>query len=476
MCLSGETLHSYMTSYGFSSEGEYEDTLRDGITAAKNDSRMLARRILERCIRQNPNDARPWIWLTEISDDPDEKRQYLESALSADPYNLTAKRGLALLTGQIKEEDLLPMGEGVQPRGIQEPVAARTKESFTCPQCGGQTKFEPNIQKVRCLYCGHEYQVESQIAADSAEQALDFFLPTQQGHHWAEAQHHLECQRCGAHSLWPTGQQTLRCPFCGSGQLIESQETQSLIDPQVIGLMEIDEPEAIQAATQWLGKGWFTPDDLSDSASKTSLRPAYYPFWTFDGTLELNWRCEVNEGDSENPRWVSRTGVEYQMFDDLLVPGNKIISFKQLEKISPFKLKEVREFKPEFLAGWPTLTYDIPLAEATLAAREQIVRKFRRSMHRKVLPHRQKHNLTTGGHRWTGMTFKYVLLPLWVGTYQYQEENYPILINGQTGEVNGEKPRDTVKSVAIILSIFFTIIAVLAGLFILATEMGWLNL
>ena len=306
---------------------------------------------------------------------------------------------------------------------------------------------------------------------------LEFVLPTRQGHEWAEAQHHLMCQNCGADSLWPTGQRALRCPFCGSSQLIESQETVNLVDPQVIGPIEIDEKEAIKFAKNWLGKGWFTPDDLSTSVSnqKTSLRPAYYPFWTFDGTLEMHWRCEVNEGSSDDPRWVSRSGVEYQMFDDMLVSGSKAISSKQTDKISPFKLKEVVEFKPEFLAGWPALTYDISLADATLSAREKVIHKFRGSMHRKILPNRKKRNLSTGAHKWSGMTFKYVLLPLWVGTYQYKGQNYSILINGQSGKVSGQKPRDTVNAVAIIISIILTIVAILVGLYLLGDMMGWLN-
>jgi DNA-directed RNA polymerase subunit RPC12/RpoP len=454
---------------------KYETTLRDAITAVKNDSRRLALRLLDRCIRQNPSDARPWLWMTELSDDPNEKRQHLESAIAADPNNVSARRGLALLRGQIKAEDLLPMGEGVQSRVSQEPLDASTEESFACTQCGGQTEFNLKTQTLRCTSCGFERQIEAQHVADSAEQSLEFMLPTHRGHRWAEAQHHLSCQKCGADSLWPVAQRTLRCPYCGSGQLIESQETQNLIDPQAIGLMEIDENQALRLATDWLGKGWFSPDDLSDSAQKTALRPAYYPFWTFDGTLELNWHCEVNEGSNDNPRWVSRSGTEYHIFDDMLVSGIKTISQKQVNEISPFKLKEVLEFKPDYIAGWPAVAYDIPLAEATLAARGEVARKVRRTLHRKVLPNRQKRNLNMGGHRWNEMTFKYVLLPLWVGNYPYQDENYPILINGQTGEVNGGKPRDNLKSIALILSILLTIIAVLAGLFILAVDMDWIT-
>ena len=73
------------------------------------------------------------------------------------------------------------------------------------------------------------------------------------------------------------------------------------------------------------------------------------------------------------------------------------------------------------------------------------------------------------------MTYKYVLLPLWVGTYQYKGQNYSILINGQTGEVSGQKPRDTVNTVAIILSVILTFIAILVGLYLLGDVMGWIS-
>ncbi len=466
-----------MTSYGFSPEGEFEDTLRDGITAAKNDSRKLARRLLERCIRMDPYDARPWLWLTEITDDPDEKRACLESALAADPYNIVARRAIALLDGKIKAEDLLPTGEGVQPRQNQEPIAAQTEKTLACSQCGGQTEFNPQSQTLQCLFCGFEREIDAELAADSGEQVLEFVLPTRRGHQWAEAQHHLKCQNCGADSLWPTGQRALRCPFCGSNQLIESQETKNLVDPQVIGPIEIDQKQALHLAEEWLGKGWFTPDDLSTSisAQETALRPAYYPFWTFDGILELHWRCEVNEGSDDNPHWVSRSGVEYQIFDDMLVSGSKSITREHSEDIRPFKLKEVVEFKPEFLAGWPALTYDISLADATLIARELIIGNFRNSMHLKILPHRKKRNLSTGHHKWSGMTFKYVLLPIWVGTYHYKGQSYSILVNGQTGEVSGKKPRDSAITFATVLSIILTIIAILIGTAILGFEMGWLT-
>lgn len=422
-----------------------------------------------------PNDARPWLWLTETTTDPAEKRQYLESAVAAEPHNMAARRGLALLAGKLRQDELLPLGAGIQPRREQSPLDAHTEQRFVCPKCGGQVEFDIHTQKVACLYCGFTQEIEPQRAAGVSEQVLDFVLPTARGHHWAESQHYLRCASCGAGSLWEACQSALSCPYCGSNQLIESEETANLVDPHAIGLMEVDEHKARQLVEDWLGKGWFSPDDLISSTRKTTLRPAYYPFWTFDGTLELHWRCEVNEGDSDAPNWVARSGVEYRLFDDILISGNRAISAKEVKAISPFKLKDIVEFQPQYLAGWPALTYDIPLAQATLDGREQVIREVRRSLHRRVLPGKEKRNLTTGAVNWSGMTFNYVLLPLWVGRYRYKGQDFTFWINGQTGEIGGDKPRDRLKAAAIIASILLTIVAVIAFLLVLAAEMGWLT-
>ena len=464
-----------MTPLGFSPEDEYEDLVRSGITAAKNKNYQVARTLLKRATRTKTGDPRPWLWLAETTDDPDEKRQLLEEAVAAEPHNSAARQKLAILTGKIDPKDMLPIGEGVAPRGSDEPIPARTEKNFACPRCGGFLHFDIDAQQVRCSYCGYEKEFDGNIVADSAEQPLDFVLPTRRGHRWAEAQRQLSCQRCGAVSLWPVGQRGTHCPYCGSSQLIETHESAFLVDPHAIGTIEINKEEAIKRTNAWLGKGWFSPDDLSSGAEQARFHAAYYPFWTFDGTLQVNWSCEVQENSVGSEEWVTRTGSEFELFDDVLIPGNKTLSPKIIEAITPFKLKEVVQFEPDYLANWPALTYDIPLAKASLLARKQVVKDTHRKLHSRVFPNRQKRNLNTGAANWMDMTFKYILLPLWVGSYWYEGKRYRVLINGQTGKVGGDKPRDNVKTTAIILSIVLTVVVVLVFLAILAMEMGWVE-
>jgi DNA-directed RNA polymerase subunit RPC12/RpoP len=326
-----------------------------------------------------------------------------------------------------------------------------------------------------CDYCGYAEESEKLPAADTGEQLLDFALPTTRGHRWAEAQHRLVCEQCGSVCLLPVGQQSSECPYCGSRRLIESAESVELIDPQAIALAQFDEQKAARYVREWLGRGWFIPDDLRKLAISSALRPAYYPFWTFDGTLELGWSCEVNEGSGRSESWVTRSGVEFEMFDDVLVPGLRSLSRLEASMLESFELKKVVEFKPEHIAGWTALTYDIPLADASLTAREKVARMLRQQLANRVELGSQKRNLQSGATNWSGLTYKHILLPLWVGTYSYKNRRYRVLINGQTGRVSGVKPNDPLKAFGFFASLTATVVTILLVLAYLAFFFGWLK-
>ncbi len=101
------------------------------------------------------------------------------------------------------------------------------------------------------------------------------------------------------------------------------------------------------------------------------LHPAYYPFWLFEGTLEVPWFCDVNVGTSNVSQWEAHTGSQFEMFKDILIPGLRKLSPGDLAAIEPFNLNELVEFSPDYLAGWVALTYDHPIGRCLLAgARE----------------------------------------------------------------------------------------------------------
>ena len=47
--------------------------------------------------------------------------------------------------------------------------------------------------------------------------------------------------------------------------------------------------------------------------------------------------------------------------------------------------------------------------------------------------------------QWEDLKFKHILLPIWVAAFRYRGKVYQILVNGQTGEVQGARPYSWIK-------------------------------
>lgn len=466
---------SSFTPRDYYDEDQYRYTLISGIAAVKSGNLDQARTLLKKAVEMKFNDPQPWLWLSATTDDLSERREYLEYALAADPNNGAARRGLVFLSEKLDKSRARAEGEGYIKPPTDQPVDAQSETIFLCDRCGGKLSFDVARQVLVCDYCGYEQKPDLSTVADQEEQAFDFVLPTTRAQTWSEARHRLTCQQCGAISLLAIGESALTCPHCGSHQLIESAELTELVQPNVIAPAKIDLSSAANSVQEWLGKGWFIPDDLKKLARPSVLRPVYYPFWTFDGILQMSWVCEVNRGTSKSPIWEAERGVEFEIFDDELVPGISKLPKSELSQIEPFDLKSVVAYDNAFLAGWDVLAYDYPLAEASLDAREMVAKRLQRELIQRVFPGKEKRNMQSGETSWSGLTYKLVLLPLYVGSYQYRGQSYQLYVNGQTGKVAGYKPEDRLKKTAFWLTVIFGLMVLSVLALWVGLSLGWIR-
>jgi DNA-directed RNA polymerase subunit RPC12/RpoP len=454
----------------------YEQLIRSGIAAVKGGDRAQASALLQKAVDIDPTDARPWLWLSATTDSLDEQRDYLEHAVAAEPGNTAARRGLVVLAKKMRGTPILEIGEEVAKHPPQAQEDARVAKTYLCPQCGGHIRFDAESRHLQCDNCGYRQEIVERRASEVTEQLLDFVLPTSSGHRWADAQQRLYCERCGAIALVAAGESVIACAYCGSNQLLETQAAEELIDPGLIGLVKITEEEASRRLIGWLGKGFFIPDDLKKKVQSSTLRLAYYPFWEFGGTSEVRWMCEVNVGSGRAPKWVDRDGYEFENFDGVLVPGVKALPAKLVESIYPFQMEDLVEFQPEYLAGWLAMAYDSSLADASLKAREIVSNRVRSEINQRVQLGQEKRNLRTGSISWSGMTFKSLLLPIWVGDFVYKNKQYRVLINGQTGKIGGVKPIDRFKVYTVLIGAILGLIAVGLLLILLGLIFGLITL
>ncbi len=104
----------------------------------------------------------------------------------------------------------------------------------------------------------------------------------------------------------------------------------------------------------------------------------------------------------------------------------------------PYHLSAAKRYEPYFLAGWLSEEYSLEREQALEICQREFANRVQ-SQVGQFLPGDQQRELQTS------LSFDQVssdlfLLPTYLLTYQYQEQTYHFVMNGQTGEFYGERP------------------------------------
>ncbi|MEO6623337.1 MAG: hypothetical protein ABIN37_00670 [Burkholderiaceae bacterium] len=388
--------------------------------------------------------------------------------MAANPGNAAARRGLALLTGKLKRADLAPPEEALAAEPATKmatpaPAPAHTGRNFECPQCGAPRRFDPARQDLHCDSCSYSEPIEMAPAAGS-EQILDYSLPTKKGRRWAEAERVFTCSKCGGGVVLPAGQTSNVCLFCGSAALVAADEDAELIAPQAIIPMQLTAEAIGRRVRGWLGRDLFAPDNLAKLARGGKLKPVYVPFWSFNLTLTAYWRGQVTEGTDKHWNW--RDGDTTFFYTGFLQLGSRGLPSDLQRGLGAFDMAKLVRYKPEFLAGWPAGTYDVSLAQASLDMRAAVVADASKKLYKQAVPGKAVAQIQLVRPEYSGQTFQLLLLPVWVGNYQYRGRTYRVLANGQTGQVAGDKPVDNLKVVMVLLLLLAALVPIAIGTFL----------
>jgi hypothetical protein len=137
-------------------------------------------------------------------------------------------------------------------------------------------------------------------------------------------------------------------------------------------------------------------------------------------------------------RWWPVSGQFQRFFDDILVAATGGIRLKLIDGLKPWPLKDCRPFTQEVLAGFVSRTYDVELADGFAVARTEIDSAIAGDVRQRIGGDEQQveHINTEFG----AITFKHILLPVWMLAYRYRDKTYQVFVNACTGEVDGERP------------------------------------
>jgi DNA-directed RNA polymerase subunit RPC12/RpoP len=414
------------------------ELLRNGIIEAKAGNKDAAHRYFDRATYMSSDHevmAEAWFWMSQITDNPVEKRQALENCLSNNLGHARARRALAILDGQIKPDEIInPDALPAAPAHLSQADAQR----FMCPKCGGRMNFAPDGQALVCEYCSRNQALHTQ--AGSAKQE-DFIIAmaTARGHDKPLAEQVFQCQGCGAQFILPADQLSAVCVYCGSPHVINLEKSKDLIAPDGIIPFAFDQKHVVQLLIRWVEGNQIKPEKQVEPP-----RGLYLPLWTFDLGGVIDYTGEMVDiedagfhmGLGQGQPKVIHVNDSYPLLiHDIPIPASRKLSAPFVRLIRTFDLKAIQPYDARYLADWPAELYDIPMADASLDARSQTLASIKRDLPMKAglvkLISASSANMTVD-------SFRLNLFPVWMTEIWLENRSHLVLISGQNGVVQSD--------------------------------------
>ncbi len=346
-------------------------------------------------------------------------------------------------------------------------------------------QYAPGTESLTCSHCG----VANLIAASKVlVHEEDYLGAIQALRDQAETVDVLtvKCSACGAESTLPPDITADRCPFC-SNPVVAVRSSRKLIRPESLLPFRISREQAVGLFGTWIGGLWFAPGSLRREAGGVRLVGIYVPAWTYDSRTtsdytgqrgddywetETYWDTETyteTEGDHTvtktrqvmktrqvcKTRWSSAAGQVGNAFDDVFVLATGSLPMDLATKLEPWDLQNLAPFQEEYLSGFVAESYRIGLEEGFTQAQQTMRPAIEQAVCQDIGgDHQQIESLAT---RYYDVTFKHLLLPVWLCAYSYHGVVYRFVVNARTGELHGQRPWSYAK-VAILITVLLALV------------------
>ncbi|WP_078381857.1 TFIIB-type zinc ribbon-containing protein [Sutcliffiella halmapala] len=305
---------------------------------------------------------------------------------------------------------------------------------YKCPSCGSDMSFDADSGKLSCQSCGKQENIEEHseklITATFAEDEVKEY----------------HCDNCGADLITEAETSATSCSFCGAGVVIADRLSGNLAPAKVIPFT-ISKEEATKAFQKWCRNGLLTPKGFMNADRIKSITGMYVPFWLFDlnSKVQVDAICTKVRTYSSGEYIYTETKY-YDAFRDLNLDYVKIpvdasekMNDALMDKLEPYPYDQLKEFKTPYLVGYIAEKYNYTDKELLPRAKDKIS-DYIESYIRSTLTGYHSVNYKNKKIDTRSVTSKYVLLPVWMVSYDYKQSEHTFAMNGQTGKVVGKPP------------------------------------
>lgn len=313
-----------------------------------------------------------------------------------------------------------------------------------CPGCGDNLEFDPETGKLKCPSCGTEKEILTRAGEEIAFSSL-----IGQNGNWQNETHIYHCSNCNAEEVLDRREIAHICPFCGSPSVVEREEIDTL-RPNALLPFKIDKDDATKIVSVWAKKKWFAPKDFKTYFRPETINGVYLPAFTFDADTYSSYSGRLGEyyyvtvrrnGKSvreQRTRYFSVSGNYREFFDDIAVNATDAVPPRVMSKLMHYDYHGCVAYQEDFLYGFSALLYSRN-GEICWKDAQRIAENNVRSGILSQYSHDTVQYLDVRTS-YANVTYKYMLLPMYIGNYSYKNKPYSFYINGRSGKMTGKSP------------------------------------
>ncbi|MEP4650767.1 MAG: hypothetical protein ABJ314_11325, partial [Ilumatobacter sp.] len=361
--------------------------------------------------------------------------------------------------------------------------ATEQSRTYPCAACGGELHFDIATQLLKCEHCGNTHELAEATGEVRERDLRDALRLVREGKvartaTFLDGEKEVVCQNCGGHTTF-TGTLTAdKCPYCATP--IQRDDVHAAPDRLPVDAVlpfSVDRKSAEGLIDKWINGRWFAPSEFKTYNRTGSFQSVYMAYFTYDADTTTQYSGQrgttrtrtVGSGDNRRTEtyttWANVRGAVSNSFDDIPILANEGFEKKRIDKLEPWPTHDAKPYSAEYAAGHLARTYDNDVEECLGEATTIMEGEIRSTIHRDIGGDQQR--ISHMDISWREMTYKHILLPLWLLTVIYDQRPFQVYINGVTGEVHGARPYSKVKIIAAvtvaILLVIIVIVAVQAG-------------
>ncbi len=341
-------------------------------------------------------------------------------------------------------------------------------KQYPCSKCGAFLVFAPGTHSLTCPYCGekNELNVESvEVVEEDFESIINDVIGNDDMN---EEVPQVKCATCGAISSLPPNTISADCAFCGTPLVVSQSTVKRMIKPKYVLPFQIAKNKCNELFKGWIKGRFWAPNSVKTKSEQGKIQGLYIPYWTYDCSTETDYTGEQGEYytvtverdgktvTETRTRWYSKSGHVSRFFDDILICASNSLPKKLKNKLNNWNFEELMPYNEQYLSGFTTEIYQLGLKDGFDQAKTVMEPTIDEDVRTDIGGDEQRvHSKNT---QYSNITFKHILLPIWLTSYKYNNKSYSILINGQTGELEGNYP----------VSVWKVIIAIVLGLGLIA--------